>query len=179
MHLVENYRNNENFRVHVKMLLSLSYIPLPDVIAAFEELSGNSPAKQDPIIDFWEDNYIGRLRRNRRGNSKFPLPIWNVYNRILEDLPRTNNSVEGWHRAFQQTIDCHYPSVYKLIDQFRKEQDRVEIDIQRFYAGIRNAKASKLNNIQLNQRLKILVQNYNSNNSVIDYLRGISNNLEL
>jgi len=68
--------------------------------------------------------------------------------------------MEGWHRAFQQTIKCHHPSVYKLIDQFRKEQERVEIDI-RFHARIRNAKASKLNNIQLNKRLKILVQSYN------------------
>jgi len=159
-------------------VFALSYIPLPDVIAAFEELSGNSPPELDPIIDYWEDNYIA-LRRNRRGNPRFPLPIWNVYNRILEDLPRTNNSVEGWHRAFQQSIDCLHSSVYKLIDTFRKEQHRVEIDIQRFHAGIRNAKASKLKYIQLNQRLKILVQNYNSNNSVINYLRGISNNFEL
>jgi len=62
---------------------------------------------------------------------------------------------------------------------FERNKDRVEIGIQRFHAGIRNAKASKLKYIQLNQRLKILEQNYNSNNSVIDYLRGISNNFEL
>ena len=82
LHLVENYRNYENFRVHVnRMLLSLNYIPLPDVIAVFEELSANSPPV--PIIDYWEDNYIGRLRRNRRGNPS-SLCQYGMY--IIESL---------------------------------------------------------------------------------------------
>jgi len=31
---------------------------------------------------------------------------------------RTNNSVEAWHRAFQQTVDCHHPSIHNLIAHF-------------------------------------------------------------
>ena len=55
--------------------------------------------------------------------------MWNVHQRVIEDLPRTNNSVEGWHRGSQQSVDCYHPSVFKLVMYFCKEQDKVEIEI--------------------------------------------------
>ncbi|KAB0796844.1 hypothetical protein PPYR_10905 [Photinus pyralis] len=176
--LTEDYLNNENVSQHTKMLLSLSFVPPNDVIMAFEELVENCPNTLDPIVDYWEDTYIGRLRRNRRGDPRFPIAIWNVYNRVADRLPRTNNSVEGWHRAFQQTLNCHHPSVYKLIDQFKKEQDHVEILHTRITAGIQHPESSKRKYVQLNRRLEVLTDNYD-NTAVMDYLRGISHNMEI
>lgn len=178
LHLVEEYRNDENVRMHLKMILALAFVQEGDVITAFEELTDSSPREIDAVIDYWEDTYIGRQRRNRRADPKFPIHIWNVRDRVLQGLPRTNNSVEGWHHAFQQTVDCHHPSIFKLIDQFRKEQDRVEIELQRFRTGIRYPEASKQKYVQLNRRLETLVGNYNADD-LIPYLRGISNNLTL
>ncbi|CAK1591269.1 unnamed protein product [Parnassius mnemosyne] len=178
LHLVEEYRNDENVRMHLKMLLALSFVQEGDVITAFEELTESCPREIDAVIDYWEDTYIGRQRRNRRADPKFPIHVWNVHDRVHQGLPRTNNSVEGWHHAFQHTVDCHHPCIFKLIDHFRKEQDRVEIELERFRDGFRNPEASKKKYVQLNRRLETLMGNYN-NDDLLPYLRGISNNLTL
>jgi hypothetical protein len=34
----------------------------------------------------------------------FPIALWNVYDRVKHDLPRTNNAVEAWHNQFQVSI---------------------------------------------------------------------------
>jgi hypothetical protein len=107
------------------MLLALDFVPPADVANAFDELVESSPAQLTRINDYWEDNFVGRQRRNRRGNPRFPITIWNMCERLNDYLPRTNNSVEGWHLSFQQTAVCQHPSVYKIIDHFRKEQDHV------------------------------------------------------
>uniref|UniRef100_A0A6P7FYN1 Uncharacterized protein LOC114332088 n=1 Tax=Diabrotica virgifera virgifera TaxID=50390 RepID=A0A6P7FYN1_DIAVI len=48
--LTEEYQNNENVRQYTKMLLSLSFVPVNDVIVAFEELTEDFPNCLDPII---------------------------------------------------------------------------------------------------------------------------------
>ena len=177
-HLAERYRDDENFRVHVKMVLALSFVPSVDVTDAFEMLVESSPREMEIVFDYWEDNYIGRQRRNRRAAPLFAIDQWNVRDRVTDGLPRTNNSVEGWHRSFQQTIDCHHPSVFKLIGQFRKEQDKVEIEIARFQAGNRQPEASKAKYVQLIRRLRNLVPTYDDT-ECLEYLRRIAYNLTI
>src|SRR5688572_2718543 len=63
--------------------------------------------------------------------------------RVVDNLPRTNNSVEAWHQSFQQTVDCHHPSVYKLVEHFRKEQDHCELKVKRYRSGFRQPESSK------------------------------------
>ncbi len=54
------------------------------------------------FVDYFEDNYIGRRARNiRRRSPRFPISFWNCYTRLDQQLPRTNNSQEGWHNALQ------------------------------------------------------------------------------
>ena len=43
LQLVECYRTDESFRMHVKMILALSFVPVSDVEAAFVELEASSP----------------------------------------------------------------------------------------------------------------------------------------
>ena len=63
----------------------------------------------DDILDYFEDTYMGRFHHNApRRESLFPIEIWNMFNRTDEELPRTNNAVEGWHRGFQANVAaCH------------------------------------------------------------------------
>lgn len=59
LHLGNRYHDNKNFCLHVKMILALSFVPYADIAEAFELLVASCPRKADPIIDYWEDNYIG------------------------------------------------------------------------------------------------------------------------
>lgn len=178
LNLANAYKNDENFRTHVKMLLALSFVPPADVAAVFDELVQQCPPEMADLIDYWEDNYIGRMRLNTRVNPRFPIPLWNVHARVTNGLPRTNNSVEGWHHAFQQCVDCHHPSIIKLVEHFRKEQDHVEIQMERFKGGVRQPTASKSKYVQLSRRLEAIIPAYGLIMNV-EYLRRISHNLSM
>lgn len=58
-----------------------------------------------------------------------------------ENLPCTNNSVETWHWAFQQMVDCNHPLIFKLINHFHLEQDHVEIEIEQHLACVNQPEA--------------------------------------
>lgn len=64
--LIAAYKDSEDVRMKVKMLLALSFVPVRDVQLAFEILSENVPDNMKPLCAYWEDNYIGRR-----------LQIWN------------------------------------------------------------------------------------------------------
>lgn len=172
------YRDDETIRSFSKMLLALAYVPPSDVAAAFDELSEQAPRELQPVYDYWEDNYIGRQRRNRRSAPLFGIPLWNVHDRIGSDLPRTNNSVEGWHRAFQQTLGCHHPTIYKLMEQLRAEQDFVEQKIQRHVDGFRAQPSTKSKYVQLSRRLQAVTATYSSV-PLLHFLGGISHNIDI
>jgi len=57
------------------------------------------------LILYFEDNFIGRtMTRNRRKTPRYDITMWNCFERINEDLPRTNNAIEGWHNAFHVSV---------------------------------------------------------------------------
>ena len=95
--------------------------------------------------------------------------------RVEQILPRTNNSVEGWHRGFDiRTITTH-PTISKLIHKILIEQSNSEITLEKFRSGYELAK-SKKKYVQLNKRIEKLVDEY-IYIPHLEYLRGISHNL--
>ena len=50
-------------------------------------------AEQVTILDYFETNYIGELRRGRRLPPMFPHAMWNMNLKVQNDLPRTNNGL--------------------------------------------------------------------------------------
>jgi hypothetical protein len=72
------YRDDENIKLYSKMLIALSFVPPEDVGSAFDELNDSRPDNLQNVYDYWEDNYVGRLRRNRRANPLFPITMWNM-----------------------------------------------------------------------------------------------------
>jgi hypothetical protein len=172
------YRDDENIKLYSKMLIALSFVPPEDVASAFDELNESRPDNLDNVYNYWEDNYVGRLRRNRRANPLFPITMWNMRGRVADGLPRTNNSVEGWHNAFQSSVACHHPTVYTLVDHFRCEQDITEQTISRIQSGISSQAASKSKYVQLSRRLAAILPTYEGRD-LKDYLRAVSHNIEI
>lgn len=110
--LAEKYISDPNFSLHIRMLPALAYVPKSYVVTAFEELL-NSQFYIDnddllkPLIEYFEDNWIGRLvgrRQMTRRTPTFPLELWNCYDLAKKGLPRTNNNIEGWHRGFSTLL---------------------------------------------------------------------------
>ena len=92
------------------------------------KLSEDFPLNAQEVIDFFEDTYIGRLHPDgHRQVPLFQLSLWNVYSQTLNDLPRTNNAVEGWHHSFQVNVEAYYPNFWKFIDILKHEQNLTQV----------------------------------------------------
>ena len=61
------------------------------------------------------------IRGNRR-SPVFSLTLWNVNQFVVESLPRTSNSIEGWHCGFQSSLLCTHPTLWKLLERENKLQ---------------------------------------------------------
>jgi len=128
-----------------------------------------------PIADYFEDTYIGRRGRRNRRAAMFPPSIWNMHSR--RGLPRTNNAVEAWHASFQGSIMCAHPTVWKLIDALRKENDLQETVLAQVIGG-RNPIRRKKHYERVNKAIDNLCGKCDEL-PVLDFLRGISHNLEM
>ena len=94
------YMDDDEFRLNATKMIYLAFVPVDDVIFAFEALRKEDPSEefQSPS-DYFEDTYIGACRQNRRVKPKFDIADWNVFNRVLSGEPRTNNALEAWMAA--------------------------------------------------------------------------------
>ena len=88
-------------------------MPPNDVVAKFEDLrNALSEDDEDRLFDwleYFQRNWVGPLRRNVRRAPRFPVVWWNCHQRVLAGRARTNNSIEGWHRAFDQRVGARTP----------------------------------------------------------------------
>ena len=41
-------------------------------------------------------------------------------------MPKTNNTVEGWHTAFDATLDAIHPNIYEFLEAIKREQSLME-----------------------------------------------------
>ena len=122
------------------MIAALAFVPPHDVTNYFEPLSGHIRNEYgddcDEVLEYMEDNYIGRLRVNApRRAPTFLNQIWNVFHRTFDELPRTNNSIEGWHRNFQTTVGVNHPSLWRFLDVLKQEEALNRVTILQTLGG--------------------------------------------
>ena len=58
-----------------------------------------------------------------------------MHERLLNKRARTNNSVEGWHNAFQSGISIHHTSLAKLMNYLQRQQSLQETKHAKWEAG--------------------------------------------
>lgn len=178
-HLMGRYKNDANFALQSRMITSLAFIPTGDLDEAVDRLATELPVDLQPILQWFEDSYVGRP--NRRGNGRrppiFSPQIWSVYNRVLDGTDRTNNHAEAAHRRLQTELAMDHPTIWKFIDVLRKVQKGRDIFLEQLVAG--HAPPQKRRKyIEADNRIHRIVVDYR-NRDLIQYLRGISHNYEM
>ena len=136
--LSQLYLDDEQFRTNIRMIASLSFLPIEDTIQAFEVLANHAGNIEQPILDNFETTYIGELRRGRRLQSLFPHALWNMNVRVQEDLPRTNNDLEGWHTRFSGSFLHHHAHIWKFIDKLKQDSSLNHLKMAQMVAGAQN-----------------------------------------
>ncbi|CAF2134675.1 unnamed protein product, partial [Rotaria magnacalcarata] len=133
---------------------------------AIQQCHDNSSLHDQPnteintdFVDYFEDTFIGRvIRNNRRRAPRFSVNMWNCFSRLDEELLRTNNSSEGWNRAFKNSAREN-PSIYESIADLRIEQHSNLILAEQLEAGaVKTRKRIKYE--MLNEQLQQLASNF-------------------
>ena len=79
-----------------------------------------------------QTTYIGAPARarprngRRRGDPLFPVAMWNMNWAVENDVPRSNNALEGWHHAFSYSLRGDHPSMWLFIGALVKE-DKLQV----------------------------------------------------
>jgi len=181
--LKNRYSTDAIFSHEIKKLSALAFVPVDNVIFAFEELINSdyyvdNEEELRTVVDYFEDTWIGRpTRGGRRRTPTFPIKIWNMFDAVMEGSPRTNNSVEGWHRAFNSALAANHVTVWKFINMLKREQGLQEAKMEQQTAGApQQKKRRKYKN--LDERLIAVVKGYEETNNN-KYLKSIAHNLVL
>ena len=67
--------------------------------------------------------FLLKYRRNaERRRPLFALNLWNMFHRKFDELPTTNNHVEGWHRRFQVQVSSCRLVFWKFINLLQTEK---------------------------------------------------------
>ena len=144
----------------------------------FEQLTGEPSYRDIEVIcDYIEDNFIGRLRRGRRGQPRFPIEMWTQFSRVINNLPRSNNAIEGWHNAFNNVVGFAHPTATKLARKLQQEQHSTQLFRCQLELGIPVGKKKKTY-IRINEALYTMVTDYNKKNQIA-YLADIARVLNI
>ncbi|CAF1136196.1 unnamed protein product [Adineta steineri] len=175
----KKYTTNDKFRMNVKKLLALAFVPVSDVVKGYALIVDDFDDEDNPLLDYFERVWVGKKKGRgiQRYQPKFSLQLWNMYERVIQDLPRSNNSIEGWHHAFNSRVSIKHPSIVKLTKCILREQSRFEVDIERLRAGAPPEKRKKVY-AELDARLKTVTLSYNIAD-IEDYLNRIAMNLKI
>ena len=118
----------------------------------------------------------GKLKRNSvsvRQKARFPIPSWNLFDRVKNRKPLTNNNVENWHCRVTQDIRKNM-TVNICVELFRLEQNKMEGDLVRVMSG--EVKKKRTTQEMKDEQIFVLVSSYKKEDLVL-FLNSMSLNM--
>lgn len=182
--LAKRYGQDENFSIFIRHITALAFLEADEIPPAWERLKKKMPKEAQPVVDWFDEYYVrGAIVRNirnkeKRAAPKFPPNLWSVHDRMELNLPRTQNKIEAWHRRLNSLIGKSHVGVYVLIDELKKEQLKVEGEIECINRGEARPAMKRLDK-QREERISQIFRERGHYNDVIDWIRGLAHNLKL
>ena len=171
------YANNYDFALQMKKTFGLPFVKPEDVAEALAEIRRSTAVTNDLKEDV--ESYYSYIKKTYVGtpmvNSRYNIAFWNLYQRVKEKIPRTNNAVESWNRRVKVLSECSHQPLYKLIKLLKDEQHTTATAIDAKLSG-KLPKLRKHKQIRLDDRLFTLVHNYETL-SMADFLKGVALNM--
>ncbi|KAG0436472.1 hypothetical protein DMUE_4209 [Dictyocoela muelleri] len=114
------FKSSPEFRDIFKMLLSIPFLPKYRVVDDYELIKLTFTHKFGEnqnitnFLNYFTTNFISI--RNKKG---YEYDLWNVYNRIMEKVPITNNSAEAYNKCLGDDFTNSHPSLVLFIQKLR------------------------------------------------------------
>ncbi|CAF4271573.1 unnamed protein product [Rotaria sordida] len=78
----QKYETDVIFADNMHKICALTFMEPTMVIDGFELVCSNLDTDYHQVLDYIEDNYIGRLRRRTRRQPSYPIDFWNMVTRV-------------------------------------------------------------------------------------------------
>ena len=106
---------------------------------------------------------------------KYPISLWNVRSRVLNDLPKANNACEGFNNALRSSITATHPNIWKFLRSMKEEVCLSETKLLQISLG---HQINKKKYQMLAKRVKLQVMNTNVlDGSCSDAVRNFALNM--
>lgn len=121
--LKASYGSSEIMRVFTRALIALAFVPVNSVrdVFMFLKAHGEFPIVLDELYNYFFTYYIGS-EQNNASNVVYPISLWHGRNRLLNDIPRTNNAIEGWHNSFRNIFGNLNPTFKNFMMNLKHEE---------------------------------------------------------
>ncbi|KAG0437668.1 hypothetical protein DMUE_3556 [Dictyocoela muelleri] len=119
------------------MFLSLAFVPIEFLKFEYNNLKNyiliNDNA--NPIVPFFNEfqNSFGKNidNFNKNKSSIFSVDFWSVSNRILNDVKKNNNVIEGWNGYLSNNITSKNPNLFEIGTEIKRQHASVEYKISK------------------------------------------------
>ena len=98
-----------------------------------------------------------------------------MFHRTHQEIPRTNNNIEGWHRRFESNLTVAYPGFWKFLNALKREENLSRVDISQADGGHRPP-AQRRTYMDCNARIIAIMDDY-PNRDRMNFLRNIGHNI--
>lgn len=177
LNLFTSYKNNSEFSIYVKMILALAFVKIDDIDKSINLLYDELPEEIIPLLEWFEENYVGPFIRNRRRSPRYSPVLWNVHERVLNKEDRTNNYAEAANRRLNIQMAVDHPTLWAFINCLKRIQSGRDTFFHQLETG-KSPPKKKKKYIDVDKRIFKLVSEYDNRN-VISFLRGLAHNLSL
>lgn len=131
----------------VRRVAALAFMKLENLEEAYTPIVLDMPEENhllDEFMSYFHNNFF-------KENARFPPKTWNHF---LNDGPRTNNHVEGWHNSFNQRIGRHHANIWYFLEKVIQQQEVFENNLLIARQGNRVCRRDK-KNIAIDERIRV------------------------
>lgn len=184
------YRDVAEVRHFCGMLDGLAFLPPKDVKEGMRYLKEEAPEELTSVVDYFDRNYVSGGFRSvrtqtgalklRRTTPLFNVDVWNVHSATMNNEARTNNICEAWNNGFKTLVGHSNPSLWTVIDAFRKDAALVEAEIYRVRLGVPSTRSCRQGTKKFQERLRSLCERrVTGDMTIVDFLRAIGGHIRL
>lgn len=171
--LVNEYQNNFDFRKQIRKFINLSFIPTEFIISTFYSLRKEAETKYPIILNdfllYFQNIYIGTIDKN----PLFEIEFWSCHFRVINNICRTTNSLEAWHRSLNFKCNIQHLNLGKFLEILIQENEKVRVNIIQF----KNLVYVNKTILEKKEQLRIITGNYEfyEQNEYFDYIDKLIN----
>jgi hypothetical protein len=117
---------NPIFKKLIRSFLSLAFFPPEYIKQAFKDLKDQNVENflkyknLESFINYFNSNFVGLENKD---NTVYDLKMWSVYDNVINNIPKSTNSLEGWHRGLNASIVQKHPNFANFVTILQREEE--------------------------------------------------------